>query len=275
MNLSDEEASVSSDNEFDDILDNSVDESVVQSKHRHRKGSSMVYFVLSIAAVAFGVSTFFMLKKAEEVEFTTDFNGYARETKNIAENNAVNTFGQLKSFATAITSIVQDSQRSFPNVTIPHFDRRAEDIARIAGAEMVLFIPFVEQENRKGFEKYSVEHQDWITQDYVSIHTIIVREAANYLSQLTSWVLSFVVFSKTIDCVIERSLLVAGTPQRFLASLKKSTPFSFHRAGTIREEGLWTTALWKKSFLASDMNRKVSLHLSLSLDQDLSTLLSA
>jgi hypothetical protein len=75
----------------------------------------------------------------------------------------------LRSLATAITSLAVDSNHGFPNVTIPHFDLRAQEIAELTGAEMIMFVPFVEEEVRTGWEQYAVEHQGWIRQDYVSI----------------------------------------------------------------------------------------------------------
>lgn len=87
----------------------------------------------------------------------------------MAENNAENTFGQLRTLATAITSIAASTGKSFPNVTIPHFDMRAQEITDLTGAEMILFAPFVERHQRNGYEAFVQEnHQTWMEQDYVS-----------------------------------------------------------------------------------------------------------
>ena len=95
------------------------------------------------------------------------FESYARETAEIAENNAGAIFGQLRSLATAITSVAIDSNMdSFPNVTIPHFDLRAQEIQDLTGIEMIAFVPFVEAEKKDGFVSYTQAHQSWIQQDY-------------------------------------------------------------------------------------------------------------
>ena len=69
--------------------------------------------------------------------------------------------------ATAITSVAIDTGiYGFPNVTIPHFDLRAQEIQDLTGAEMIMFVPFVEKVNREGFVSYARDHQSWIEQDY-------------------------------------------------------------------------------------------------------------
>ena len=105
-----------------------------------------------------------------KISIILQFQSYARETADIAENNANKIFGQLQSFATAITSVaIQTNNYGFPNVTVPHFDKRAQEIANLTGAEMIMFAPFVNQNEKEGWERYAVQHQDWISQDYVSL----------------------------------------------------------------------------------------------------------
>ena len=102
-----------------------------------------------------GLATYFILSSQQEYEFESEFGSYAREAVEISENNAVNAFGQLRTLATAITSIAYDSNSGgFPNVTIPHFDLRAQEIASLTGAEMIIFAPFVEKESKAGWEEY-------------------------------------------------------------------------------------------------------------------------
>eukprot|EP00526_Cylindrotheca_closterium_P003919 CAMPEP_0113631220 /NCGR_PEP_ID=MMETSP0017_2-20120614/16224_1 /TAXON_ID=2856 /ORGANISM="Cylindrotheca closterium" /LENGTH=1165 /DNA_ID=CAMNT_0000541721 /DNA_START=11 /DNA_END=3511 /DNA_ORIENTATION=- /assembly_acc=CAM_ASM_000147 len=134
----------------------------------HRDGSNMVYFVLVLAAIVFGVATFLLLDAGANREFKSEFKSFARETADIAQNNADKIFGQLRSLATAITSIAvnEDNGNFFPNVTVPHFDLRTQEIADLTGLEMISFIPFVEKANRSGWEAYSNANKDWILEDY-------------------------------------------------------------------------------------------------------------
>lgn len=121
-----------------------------------------------LAAIGFALATYFLLSAQEQQEFESSFESYARETADIAENNADNCFGQLRTMATSFTSLALD-QNGFPNVTVPHFDIRAQEITDLTGAEMILFVPFVEKAKRVGWEEYAQQNEGWISQDYVSI----------------------------------------------------------------------------------------------------------
>ena len=137
-----------------------------------------MYVVLLVAAVGFSLATYFLLAASQQREFEAEFYSLARETADIAEANAESTFGQLQSLATAITSVAKTTAPSpgrlegssgrarFPNVTVPHFDLRSQEIADLTGAEMIMFVPFVDKINRRGWEEYAVAHQAWIKQDY-------------------------------------------------------------------------------------------------------------
>ena len=176
----------SSDDSFDDEIRSMIftdeehttasDQKSERTRNRRGGGSRTVYVVLLVAAVGFGLATYFLLQSSQDKKFESEFHSFARETADIAENNAENTFGQLKSLATAMTSVAQDSKDRFPNTTVPHFDLRAQEIAELTGAEMILWVPFVDRKDQSGWESYAVENQDWVAQDYVSSSMNVVVE---------------------------------------------------------------------------------------------------
>merc|ERR1719329_338590 len=97
-----------------------------EEDNSHKNGSNIVYFVLMLSALVFGTATVLLLDAGAQREFESEFSSFARETVEIAENNADKMFGQLQAFATAITSIGvnEDNGNHFPNVTVPNFDLR-------------------------------------------------------------------------------------------------------------------------------------------------------
>jgi len=139
-----------------------------EEDHSSRDGSNMVYFVLVLAAVVFGVATYVLLDAGADREFKSEFGSFARETIDIAQANADKIFGQLRSLATAITSIAvnQDDGNFFPNVTVPHFDLRTQEISDLTGMEMITFVPLVQRENLTSWEQYANLNKDWIQEDY-------------------------------------------------------------------------------------------------------------
>lgn len=122
---------------------------------------------MTVTSAAVGFLAYYLLYRAEDSEFQSEFQSYARETSDIAENNAESTFGQLRTLATAITSVAVDSaDQTFPCLTIPHFDLRAREITELTGVEMIAFLPFVQAEDRQKWIDYSNNNSWWIDQDY-------------------------------------------------------------------------------------------------------------
>lgn len=165
-----------------------------------RPGTKFVYAVLFCTAAILSVATYFFVKNSEYNEFKSEFRSYARETADLAETSAAHTFSQLNTLATTITSAgllesyqhdyqnepmgksrrIRERERlleegkfhsgkhspfyytgSWPNVTIPHFDERIQDLSESAGATMLLYIPLVQLKDRDGFESFANYHSPW------------------------------------------------------------------------------------------------------------------
>ena len=68
--------------------------------------------------------------------------------------------------STAVTSYSQEPGKTWPNITLPNFDKRAMDAESVAGIEFLAFAPLVRSENLQGWEEYARENQGWITKDW-------------------------------------------------------------------------------------------------------------
>jgi hypothetical protein len=54
-----------------------------------------------------------------------------------------------------------DDIGSWPNVTIPHFDKRVEDLSKSAGVNMILYVPLIEPDQKDSWERYANYHSPW------------------------------------------------------------------------------------------------------------------
>jgi hypothetical protein len=126
----------------------------------------MVYAVLVVAAIGFGFTIYFLLSNQEHQEFQSSFESYAREVTELVNNNAVNTFGQFRTLATAITSHSLSTQEQFPNVILPYFDKRVSEVVELTAAEMLLWVPLVEKADRSKFELDWLRRQAAVELDY-------------------------------------------------------------------------------------------------------------
>ena len=79
--------------------------------------------------------------------------------------------GQVQTLSTAITAWALQYKKlstndTFPNVTLPLFDRRVQEIVELTGIEMVLFAPFVDASDQEGWIEYMAGDK-WLEEDYV------------------------------------------------------------------------------------------------------------
>jgi hypothetical protein len=95
------------------------------------------------------------------------YNEFAEEVGDNAEKNAELIFGQIKGLATSITSHALALNQSWPFVTLPHFDIRCRQAGALAGSELVIFAPIVNEEDVHAWEQYAVGQQGWMVEDMV------------------------------------------------------------------------------------------------------------
>ncbi|KAG7371467.1 adenylate cyclase [Nitzschia inconspicua] len=124
----------------------------------------LMYFALMAAAAAVSAVTYWLLSSEEQNAMRLEFQAYSREILKQATANSENIFEEIYGISKAVTSRALDRGLTWPNVTLPHFDIRAN--SSFSNFEMVAFAPFVSRENKEGWEAYSKENQDWIKQDY-------------------------------------------------------------------------------------------------------------
>jgi class 3 adenylate cyclase len=122
-----------------------------------------------VAALGLGVGVFFILDSQQQAEFEAQFRSVAHGIAELAESNAKSTFGHFRVLATAITSHALDSnEEDFPNVVLPFYEMKVSEVTELTGAEMVLYAPFLESQDRLSFELAWTEREAAIQQDYDS-----------------------------------------------------------------------------------------------------------
>jgi class 3 adenylate cyclase len=86
----------------------------------------------------------------------------ADEIIGVARDNALSTFGILRSLGNGLTSFSSFENTNWPFVTIPDFQHRSHDYLAISGAELVAFSPIVSPREFEEWSNYSVANQGWI-----------------------------------------------------------------------------------------------------------------
>ena len=79
----------------------------------------------------------------------------------------MNSFAAARGLSTAFTSHAIDTGSTFPNVTLPHFDRRAEEARQLAGSDVFLFVPYVRTADQPGWEDYALAVQPTVLANHI------------------------------------------------------------------------------------------------------------
>ncbi|KAL7580183.1 hypothetical protein ACA910_012934 [Epithemia clementina (nom. ined.)] len=122
----------------------------------------MVYLVLLFTASAASVLTYFYINAQDNATFESEFKGFAKELERITEASASSKFSVARSLSITITSYAVDKDLYFPFVTLPDFEIRTEEARALSEAEVIVFIPLVNEAQQEQWEQYAQDHQLWI-----------------------------------------------------------------------------------------------------------------
>ena len=79
---------------------------------------------------------------------------YASEISAVVQENAQNTINAVEAFGATITSYAAATNSTWPFVTIDDYPSRASRVAKLAGANSVVFLPLVQEEDRDEWVEY-------------------------------------------------------------------------------------------------------------------------
>lgn len=124
------------------------------------------WLVAIVLATVTGISGYFTYKFTtgdEEDTYETAFYDSADEIRDQSIAIVGGFAMTLQSFANTATSLAEFGNKSWPFLTVPHFEVRAADFLFLTRAQQVSFAPIVDDSNREAWEAYSVENQWWST----------------------------------------------------------------------------------------------------------------
>ena len=81
------------------------------------------------------------------------------EVVRISESNAFKAFSTIETFSRTITDLAGVANESFPFLTIPDFEVRADHLMQLTKASWVGFIPAVSHEDSAAYVNYTLMHQ--------------------------------------------------------------------------------------------------------------------
>ena len=117
--------------------------------------------LLAVATIVCFFSYRFVSSNQNE-EFVNAFTEQATQVLQQFQINAQRRVGAIENLASSITSHARHTNSTWPNVTLPDFERRAGLVANeLAKVMSIILVPVVTDSNRNEWEEYSVNNQDW------------------------------------------------------------------------------------------------------------------
>ena len=92
------------------------------------------------------------------------FHDFAIEMKELLHDEARNVFKTVENFGMTVTSFALASQLQWPFVTMPHFEVRGQNLAKLSNSLMIGFSPLVQEDKRDAWERYATYQQGWIAE---------------------------------------------------------------------------------------------------------------
>ena len=127
-----------------------------------------VFFVLVSTATVVCILAYKFTSNNEENDFVTAFTEQANRVVDGFQINAKRRVAAIEAFATSITSHAIFSNSTWPEVTLPDFERRGRATSEIAEVMSMILVPLVTDDTRKDWEAYSVANQGWLEEGIIA-----------------------------------------------------------------------------------------------------------
>jgi hypothetical protein len=136
-----------------------------------------VFLLLACVALAVCLSVYYVGTASEKEDFEQDFEDLGDKLVESFGLTIRQRFGIVENFALDLTSFVNnDANNSWPFVTLPDYERRAGNTARLADLTTLHMIVRVETEQRTAWDAYSNLNQGWFAEGFAIQQGIPVED---------------------------------------------------------------------------------------------------
>jgi hypothetical protein len=136
-----------------------------------------VFLLLACVALAVCLSVYYVGTASEKEDFEQDFEDLGDKLVESFGLTIRQRFGIVENFALTLTSFVNnDANNSWPFVTLPDYERRAGNTARLADLTTLHLIVRVETEQRTAWDAYSNLNQGWFAEGFAIQQGIPVKD---------------------------------------------------------------------------------------------------
>jgi hypothetical protein len=124
----------------------------------------VVALVLIVSTVAVTAIVYEYLSRSEVAKFHERFKDDAYKVFASIGANMDKTFGVLDAAALTLVSHAKETNQTWPFVTMPSFGIHMAKLLLLTDVPVIGFLPIVTPHNRREWETYASEHDDWVNE---------------------------------------------------------------------------------------------------------------
>jgi hypothetical protein len=122
----------------------------------------IVAFVLIASTIAVATIVYVYLSRSEETKFQDQFNDDGHKIFASIGASLDKTFGMMDNLAVMLVAHAKETNQTWPFVTLPNYGIRAAKLLLLTDALSLSFLPVVSPDNRRKWEAYSLDNNDWV-----------------------------------------------------------------------------------------------------------------
>jgi hypothetical protein len=123
---------------------------------------SLAFLVLIVSAIATSLAVFFYITSTEKDEFETQYNSDAKKVLESVGKALDDTLGATDAFIVKMIAYADDSNSTWPFVTMSHFAVQATKLLKLSKAIRINMSHIVQPEQRAEWQKYASNNDGWI-----------------------------------------------------------------------------------------------------------------
>ena len=124
----------------------------------------LVIAILIVSASSLAACAFSFITKSETKQFEAKFGNDAHKVFEAIGSSLDRTLGLMDSVAVTLVSFARYQNDTWPFVTLPDFGSRMAKLLPQTDAIFINVLPIVHPHQKKNWEAYSIQHDEWVNQ---------------------------------------------------------------------------------------------------------------
>ena len=147
----------------------------------------VLVLILLTATALVSAFTYLFTSRGETRSFENNFDQFSNQIISTVQTGAQHRLEAITSLALVIQTYAINSNATWPFVTVPFFEEHILASRSLTDANGVLLFPLVDFENRPAWEKYSIEHRQWVNNSYAAERSILGHDKSVSLNPGEDW----------------------------------------------------------------------------------------